>query len=66
MKEWNCQRDPLSAASCRKISLDLVSRARLAKIERYKKRMGWRVPWHSSFSCDFNYDFHAAFRTRND
>jgi predicted dithiol-disulfide oxidoreductase (DUF899 family) len=35
-------------------------RAPLTKIERYKKRMGWTVPWFSSFGSDFNYDFHVT------
>lgn len=35
----------------------LVSRAPLAKLERYKTRMGWTLPWYSSFGSDFNYDF---------
>jgi predicted dithiol-disulfide oxidoreductase (DUF899 family) len=34
-----------------------VSRAPLAKIERFKRRMGWTIPWYSSFGSDFNYDF---------
>jgi len=34
-----------------------VSRAPLAKIEPYKKRMGWAIPWFSSFDSDFNVDF---------
>jgi predicted dithiol-disulfide oxidoreductase (DUF899 family) len=38
-----------------------VSRAALAKIEAYKKRMGWRFPWVSSNASDFNYDFHVSF-----
>ena len=41
----------------RDTSFALVSRAPLAKIERYKKRMGWTVPWYSSFGSDFNVDF---------
>ncbi|MFC4874363.1 DUF899 domain-containing protein [Negadavirga shengliensis] len=40
----------------RNTSLVLVSRAPLHKIEAYKKRMGWTVPWYSSFGSDFNYD----------
>lgn len=44
----------------RKTSLVLVSRAPLAKIEPYRKRMGWTVPWYSSFRSDFNYDFHVT------
>jgi predicted dithiol-disulfide oxidoreductase (DUF899 family) len=38
-------------------SLVLVSRAPLPKLEAYKTRMNWRVPWFSSFGSDFNYDF---------
>jgi predicted dithiol-disulfide oxidoreductase (DUF899 family) len=43
------------------VTLVAVSRAPLAKIEAYKRRMGWRVPWVSSFESDFNYDFHVSF-----
>ncbi|HEX3472399.1 MAG TPA: thioredoxin family protein [Silvibacterium sp.] len=38
-----------------------VSRAPLAEIEAYKKRMGWRFPWMSSFGSDFNFDYHVSF-----
>lgn len=38
-----------------------VSRAPLEKIEAYKKRMGWKFPWVSSFGSDFNYDFNVSF-----
>lgn len=38
-----------------------VSRAPLAKIEAYKKRMGWTATWVSSYGSDFNYDFHVSF-----
>ena len=34
-----------------------MSRAPLAKIDTYKKRMGWTIPWFSSFDSDFNVDF---------
>ena len=44
----------------RDTSLALVSRAPLAKIEAHKARMGWTVPWYSSFGSDFNYDFHVT------
>jgi predicted dithiol-disulfide oxidoreductase (DUF899 family) len=43
------------------VTLTAVSRAPLAKIEAYKKRMGWRFPWVSSFGSDFNFDFHVSF-----
>ena len=38
-----------------------MSRAPIASIERFRKRMGWAVPWYSSYGSDFNYDFHASF-----
>jgi predicted dithiol-disulfide oxidoreductase (DUF899 family) len=44
----------------RDTSLVLVSRAPLAKIEPFRRRMGWTLPWYSSFGSDFNYDFHAT------
>jgi len=34
-----------------------ISRAPLADIEAYKRRMGWNFPWASSYDSDFNYDF---------
>ena len=43
------------------VTLVAVSRAPLAKIEAYKKRMGWKFPWVSSFGSDFNFDFHVSF-----
>jgi predicted dithiol-disulfide oxidoreductase (DUF899 family) len=39
----------------------MVSRAPLAKIEVFKKRMGWRFKWVSSYSNDFNPDFGVSF-----
>jgi len=38
-----------------------VSRAPLEEIEAFKKRMGWKFRWVSSFESDFNYDYHASF-----
>lgn len=38
-----------------------VSRAPLDKIEAYRKRMGWKAPWVSSFGSDFNFDYHVSF-----
>src|SRR6267143_3978152 len=42
------------------VSLFAVSRAPLAKLQAYKRRMGWSFPWASSFDSDFNYDFQVA------
>ncbi|MBD1382617.1 DUF899 domain-containing protein [Bacillus sp. IB182487] len=44
----------------RDTSLVLVSRAPQAKIKPFKERMGWNVPWFSSYGSDFNYDFEAT------
>jgi predicted dithiol-disulfide oxidoreductase (DUF899 family) len=38
-----------------------VSRAPLAKLQAYKRRMGWIFPWASSFGGDFNPDFSVSF-----
>jgi predicted dithiol-disulfide oxidoreductase (DUF899 family) len=43
------------------VTLSAVSRAPLAKIQAYKRRMGWSFPWASSHDSDFNHDFQAAF-----
>jgi predicted dithiol-disulfide oxidoreductase (DUF899 family) len=40
----------------RDTSFALVSRAPIDKIEPYRKRMGWELPWYSSFGSDFNVD----------
>ena len=40
-----------------------VSRASLAQLEAYKRRMGWSFPWASSSGSDFNYDYQAAVTT---
>jgi predicted dithiol-disulfide oxidoreductase (DUF899 family) len=48
--------------AARDASLVLVSRAPLAKIEAFKKRMGWHFRWVSSFGSDFNYDYHVSFK----
>jgi predicted dithiol-disulfide oxidoreductase (DUF899 family) len=50
-------RGHLSHLHGRDTSLALVSRAPLAKIEPFKARMGWTLPWYSSHGGDFNYDF---------
>ena len=41
----------------RDTSFALVSRAPLAKLERYRAARGWDLPWYSSFGTDFNYDY---------
>jgi predicted dithiol-disulfide oxidoreductase (DUF899 family) len=43
------------------VTLCAVSRAPLAKLQAYERRMGWTFPWASSFGSDFNYDFNATY-----
>src|SRR5947207_1033408 len=41
------------------VAFSAVSRAPLAKLQAYKRRMGWSFPWASSFGGDFNFDFNV-------
>ena len=43
------------------VMLSAVSRAPFAKVQAYKRRMGWTFPWASSFGSDFNFDFNVSF-----
>ena len=43
------------------VTLSAVSRAPLAKLQAYKRRMGWTFPWASSHDGDFNFDFNVSF-----
>jgi predicted dithiol-disulfide oxidoreductase (DUF899 family) len=43
------------------VMLWAVSRAPLAKLQAYKRRMGWTFPWGSSRASDFNFDFNVSF-----
>jgi predicted dithiol-disulfide oxidoreductase (DUF899 family) len=47
----------LAHLHARDTSFVLVSRAPIANIDRYRKRMGWSIPWFSSAGSDFNADF---------
>jgi predicted dithiol-disulfide oxidoreductase (DUF899 family) len=53
----------LAHLHARDTSFALVSRAPLAKIAAYRKRMGWTIPWFSSFESDFNVDFGVSPKT---
>ena len=50
----------------RDVTLTAVSRATLAKINAYKKRMGWSFPWVSSHGSEFNFDYHVSFTTEEE
>jgi predicted dithiol-disulfide oxidoreductase (DUF899 family) len=45
----------------RDTALVLVSRAPIGKIEEFRKRMGWNLPWVSSNRNSFNWDYHVSF-----
>src|SRR5271154_5349704 len=42
------------------VTLSAVSRAPLAKLQAYERRMGWTFPWASSLGGDFNFDFNVS------
>lgn len=44
----------------RDVTFTAVSRAPLARIEAYRKRLGWSFPWVSSFGSDFNFDYQVS------
>jgi len=50
--------------AARDVTMLAVSRAPLAEIEAFKKRMGWSFEWVSSNGSDFNFDFHVSFSDR--
>ena len=50
----------LAHLHARDTTLALVSRAPLAELQRFQVRMGWTLPWYSSWGSDFNYDFHVS------
>ena len=47
----------LAHLHAREVSFALVSRAPFARLEAYRRRMGWEIPWYSSADSDFNVDF---------
>src|SRR5262245_56995204 len=44
----------------RDVTMLLVSRAPLERLQAYKRRMGWSIPWASTAGNDFNFDFGAS------
>lgn len=45
----------------RDVTFVVISQAPLSKIEPFRKRMGWRFKWASSYANDFNFDYHVSF-----
>ena len=53
----------LAHLHARDTSFAFVSRAPIDKLEAYRRRMGWEIPWYSSFGSDFNVDFGRGLET---
>ena len=49
----------------RDVTMVAISRAPLAKLEAFKKRMEWSFKWVSSGNSDFNYDYHVSFTSED-
>src|SRR5437867_9916747 len=47
--------------NARDITLIAISRAPIEKLSAYKRRMGWKFQYVSSFGSDFNFDFNFSF-----
>jgi predicted dithiol-disulfide oxidoreductase (DUF899 family) len=45
----------------RDVSFVAISRAPLAKLRAYARRLGWSFPWYSSYGSSFNFDLHVSF-----
>src|ERR671929_594947 len=43
------------------VAMTAISRAPIAALQAYKRRMGWTFTWASSLDSDFNYDFNTSF-----
>jgi predicted dithiol-disulfide oxidoreductase (DUF899 family) len=63
-KHCSCVMDNIAGSlvhlTARDTSFAAVSRAPLAKLEAFKRRMQWTFPWVSSFKNDFNYDYNVT------
>jgi predicted dithiol-disulfide oxidoreductase (DUF899 family) len=63
-KHCSCVMDNVAGGlihlTARDTSFAAISRAPIAKIEAFKRRMQWTFPWVSSFKNDFNYDYHVT------
>lgn len=52
--------DPIHLNEGADTTLAMVSRAPYPRLDQFKTRMGWRLPFYSSHGSDFNYDFHVT------
>lgn len=44
------------------VSYVAVARATMPELTALRERMGWRMPFYSSYGSDFNYDFGVSFK----
>lgn len=44
------------------LSYVAVARATMPELKQLRERMGWRIPFYSSYGSDFNYDFGVSFK----
>ena len=51
----------LPHVNARDVTMLLVSRAPLERLQAYKRRMGWSIPWASTAGNDFNFDLGVSF-----
>src|SRR6266496_2007560 len=51
----------LPHVNARDLTLIAISRAPIERLNAYKRRMGWKFPYVSSFGSDFNFDFNFSF-----
>jgi predicted dithiol-disulfide oxidoreductase (DUF899 family) len=52
--------DPIHLNEGADTTLALVAGVPYARLSQFKDRMGWTLPWYSSYGSDFNYDFHVS------
>ena|SRR5947208_13372951 len=57
-RQFQRDSDPSQSSRC---DVDSRFARSVAKINAYKKRMGWSFPWVSSHGSDFNFDYHVSF-----
>ncbi|MEC3956393.1 DUF899 domain-containing protein [Nocardia sp. CDC153] len=52
--------DPVHLNEAADTTLAVVARARYDRLARFRERMGWTLPFYSSYGSDFNFDFHVS------
>jgi len=50
----------------RDVTFVVISRAPFSEVQAYKKQMGWRFKWVSSYGSDFNFNYHVSFNKEDE